>query len=199
MRDINILVLGVGNILFGDEGLGVHLASLLHRNYCFFPVSGHSGEHGLCSSFTSEEFNIVDGGTLGPHLIPLMADYRRILLLDCLTANGAKPGDIFSFDYNKIPANIGRQGSAHEVEMHQTLSMMRMAGDIPEITVVAAVPEIISETSFTLSPTVLNAAPVMTQKALEILAHWGVGHQQVDTLPLSEIAAGCCGGERDER
>lgn len=176
------LVLGVGNVLFGDEGLGVHLASLLRHNHRFTPEPG------------SAVFEIGDGGTLGPHLIPLLSRFRRVLLLDCISAAGAAPGDVFCFDYEKIPANISRQGSAHEVEMHQTLAMMRMAGDIPQITVLAAVPAVISETTFELSPAAVAAATVMELKALEILAGWGIDHRRAAAATIGEIAAACCQG-----
>ena len=177
------LVLGVGNVLFGDEGLGVHLASLLLQNYHFTPDD--QAEH-------TATLDIVDGGTLGPHLIPLLADYRRVLLLDTITASGAAPGEVFCFDYQQVPAPVTGRGSAHEVEMHQTLAMMRMAGDLPQITVLAVVPTIISETTFKLSPPIENAAVLMEEKALEILAGWGFQGTKVASTPVAEIARLCC-------
>ncbi|MDF1615561.1 HyaD/HybD family hydrogenase maturation endopeptidase [Desulfurivibrio dismutans] len=178
------LVLGVGNVLFGDEGLGVHLASLLQANYRFSTDSNPA----------ALPLAIVDGGTLGPHLIPLLADYRRVLLLDSITANGVAPGEVFCFDYRQVPAPLSGRGSAHEVEMHQTLAMMRLAGDIPQITVLAAVPEIISETTFQLSPEAQRAAVLMEQKALDILAQWGYQATRVAAAPIAEIAHHCCRG-----
>ncbi len=224
------LVLGVGNVLFGDEGLGVHLASLLQQNYHFTiddqtehnaTVSDHRAPHlaairpahvlmhaspprspqpaAPCDRLPFRPrdhlhatLDIVDGGTLGPHLIPLLADYRRVLLLDTITASGAAPGEVFCFDYQQVPAPVTGRGSAHEVEMHQTLAMMRMAGDLPQITVLAVVPTIISETTFKLSPPIENAAVLMEEKALEILAGWGFRGTQVASTPVAEIARLCC-------
>lgn len=172
-------MLGAGNVLFGDEGLGVHLASLLGHNYRF------SSRHQLA---------VVDGGTLGPHLIPLLAEQNRVLLLDTIRATGGQPGEVFCFDYQQVPTRINWQGSAHEVEMRQTLAMMRMAGDLPQITVLAAVPELISETSFKLTRPLVEAAALMEERALEILAEWEVAAEQVAALTVEEIADNCCRG-----
>lgn len=178
------LVLGVGNVLFGDEGLGVHLAALLRTNYRFIPLD--QGE--------ATGLRMVDGGTLGPHLIPLLADYRRVLLLDTISVDDAAPGEVFCFDYRQLPAPAKGRGSAHEVEMHQTLAMMRMTGDLPDITVLAAVPTIISQTTFQLSPEVIQAALRMEEKALEIIAAWGFKATRTGTEAIDEIAARCCQG-----
>ena len=166
--------MGAGNVLFGDEGLGVHLAALLRANYRF------AGPHRVA---------IIDGGTLGPQLIPLLAERDRVLLLDTLMAAQSLPGEVFCFDYNKVPAAVNWQGSAHEVEMRQTLAMMRMAGDLPEIMVLAAVPKVISETSFTLSPPLVAAAALMEKQALQILEQWGVTAERRDNIPIAQIAA----------
>lgn len=71
---MKILILGIGNILFGDEGIGVHLSNLLKLNYSF------EGEH---------EVDIVDGGTMAQHLIPIITNYDRVLILDCIDADNA--------------------------------------------------------------------------------------------------------------
>ena len=77
---MKILILGIGNILFGDEGIGVHLSNLLKLNYSF------EGEH---------EVDIVDGGTMAQHLIPIITNYDRVLILDCIDADNAQIGDIY--------------------------------------------------------------------------------------------------------
>lgn len=192
MKNNNILtktlVLGIGNVLFGDEGLGVHLASLLRHNYRF--ANGPGAAHP--ATLGPAHFSIVDGGTLGPHLIPLLAEQSQVLLLDTITSTGSKPGEVFCFDYLEMPAPVKAQGSAHEVEMRQTLAMMRMAGDLPRIMVLAAVPAIISAASFELSPPIQAAAGLMEDKALKILAGWGFQGERVAALTISDIAANCC-------
>lgn len=172
-------MLGTGNVLFGDEGLGVHLASLLRANYRL------SSPHQVA---------VVDGGTLGPQLIPLLAEQNLVLLLDTIKATDSTPGEVFCFDYTQVPARINWQGSAHEVEMRQTLAMMKMAGDLPRITVLAAVPETISETTFNLTQPLLRAAALMEKKALSVLEQWEVTAERIAAVPVEQIALNCCRG-----
>lgn len=125
---MNILILGIGNILFGDEGIGVHLSNLLKVNYTF------SGESSV---------DIVDGGTMAQHLIPLITQYQQVLILDCIDANDAKVGDVYFFDFSAVPNNITWAGSAHEVEMLQTLKMIEMLGDLPPTKILGVKPFVI--------------------------------------------------------
>ena len=85
---MKILVLGIGNILFGDEGIGVHLANFLKLNYRF------SGEN---------EVEFVDGGTLASMLIPLITSYDKVLILDCVDVNNANIGEVYYFDFDNVP------------------------------------------------------------------------------------------------
>ncbi|MFA4832144.1 hydrogenase biosynthesis protein HydD, partial [Helicobacter pylori] len=81
-----ILILGIGNILFGDEGIGVHLAHYLKRNFSFFP-----------------SVDIIDGGTMAQQLIPLITSYEKVLILDCVSAKGVEIGSVYAFDFKDAP------------------------------------------------------------------------------------------------
>ena len=85
---MKILILGIGNILFGDEGIGVHLSNYLKVNYTFTPSDPSN----------PVEVEIVDGGTLAQMLIPLITSYDKVLILDCVSVDGAEIGDVYAFD-----------------------------------------------------------------------------------------------------
>ena len=77
--------MGIGNVLFGDEGVGAHMANLLEEKYRFI-----SNEH---------QVDVVDGGTLAQRLIPIITDgYERVVLIDCVSVDGAKIGDVYCFN-----------------------------------------------------------------------------------------------------
>jgi len=78
-----ILVLGVGNSILSDEGLGVHLASRLQQEE--FPPN----------------VEIRDGGTQGLELLSYMDDVAKLIIVDCVRA-GAKPGTIFRFEPDEV-------------------------------------------------------------------------------------------------
>ncbi len=171
---MKILILGIGNILFGDEGIGVHLSNLLKINYAF------SGEHSL---------EILDGGTMAQHLIPIITQYDRVLILDCIDANDAQIGDIYFFDFSAIPNNITWAGSAHEVEMLQTLKMVEMLGDLPPTKILGVKPVIIgSDPTFELSPQILESAKTMEAQILKYLKELGITAHQKNQKDLQEIA-----------
>ena len=78
-----ILVLGVGNCILSDEGLGVHLAKRLQEEK--FPAN----------------VEIMDGGTQGLELLSYMDDVAKLIIIDCVKA-GAEPGSIFRFEPDKV-------------------------------------------------------------------------------------------------
>lgn len=172
---MKVLILGIGNILFGDEGIGVHLSNFLKVNYAF-----KSREHSL---------QIIDGGTLAQALIPLITESDFVILLDCINADNAQVGDVFAFDFNSVPLNVNWQGTAHEVEMLQTLKMIEMLGDLPTIKIVATIPHILeSDTSFELSKTMLDSAKIMQNEVFKILKSLGFEIEKIGDMPLQEVA-----------
>lgn len=171
---MKILILGIGNILFGDEGVGVHLSNLLKLNYTF------SGAH---------QVDIIDGGTLAQRLIPMITQYDSVLILDSIDADEAKIGDVYFFDFNAIPNVITWAGSAHEVEMLQTLRMIEMLGDLPPTKILGIKPFIIGEDpTFTLTQEVLNGAKIMESQAIAHLKSLGVQVKKTDNQNLQDIA-----------
>ena len=168
-------MLGIGNILFGDEGIGVHLCNYLKVNYAF-----DSLEHSI-------EF--VDGGTLAQALIPMIVEYDSVLVLDTINVAGAAIGDVYSFPFSAIPDTITWAGSAHEVEMLQTLKMIELLGDLPPLHIIGVVPYIIgSDTTFELSAQLLARFDDLEQEVLRYLRTLGFESKKVDSAPIQAIA-----------
>jgi hydrogenase maturation protease len=157
---MKILVLGIGNILFGDEGIGVHLVHYLQEKYEF------SGPH---------QVDFVDGGTLAQRLIPIIVEYDKVFIFDTVDVDEAEIGDVYFFDFLDVPECVSWQGSAHEVEMLQTLEMIHMMGDLPETKIIGVVPYVIGEdTTFTITEPVLKAAELMERILIKELEKLGV-------------------------
>ena len=158
---MKILILGIGNILFGDEGIGPHLANLIEEKYEF-----NSEEHIV---------EVIDGGTLAQRLIPIITDYDRVLLIDCVNVDDGEIGDVYSFDFDKVPDYITWNGSAHEVEMLQTLQMIEMMGDLPPVKIVGVIPYVIGENStFTMTDEVLKSSLTMEKSIIEYLKSFDI-------------------------
>ena len=71
---MKLLILGIGNVMYSDEGIGVHFVRTLERNFKF--------------SSDAHEIKFLDGGTLANFLMHIIADYDEILLVDCIDADG---------------------------------------------------------------------------------------------------------------
>ena len=153
---MNILILGIGNILFQDEGMGVHFIHFLDEKYEFL-----SNENSV---------SIVDGGTLAQRLIPEIVKYDEVIVVDCIDADNSKAGDVYFFDYKNTPSYVNWQGSAHEVEMLQTLNMIDMNKDLPTTNVLGIIPKRVSDdTTFELSSEIINAVITMESVVLKHL------------------------------
>jgi len=172
---MKILVLGIGNILFGDEGIGVHMINYLDEKYEF------SGPH---------EVDLIDGGTLAQRLIPIIVEYDKVFIFDCVDVDEGNVGDVYFFDFLDVPECVTWQGSAHEVEMLQTLEMIHMMGDLPETKIIGVVPYVIGEdTTFTITPEVQKAAKLMEKILLKELEKLGVEIKiKNPNVDLQEIA-----------
>ena len=169
---MKILLLGIGNLLFGDEGVGVHFVNYMNQKYSF------QGEH---------QVDFVDGGTLAQRLIPIMVEYDRVIIIDTINAPGVEAGEVYFFNFNAVPDAVNWQGSAHEVEMLQTLTMMDLAGDRPDTMIMGVVPTIIEITDFSLSKSVSNAIALMEETLLKHLKNLGVESIKKNDVLMSSI------------
>ncbi len=179
---MKILALGIGNVVCADEGVGVHLCRTIEKNY----------------KFTSKEHTLtfVDGGTLAERLIPIIVEYDYMIVFDCVSADGGEIGDVYFFDFDNVPNSINWSGSAHEVEMLQTLVMMDMVGDRPTTKIVGIIPEVISETTLNMSRPVIKGAVLMEQTFIKHLKELGFECKKINNLDIQAVAQSAC--ERDE-
>lgn len=171
---MKLLVLGIGNVMFSDEGIGVHFAKMLQKNYTF-----KSDEHSI-------EF--IDGGTLANLLMPILAEFDEVLLIDCIEADGGEIGDVYFFDYKVMPNAIKWSGSAHEIEMLQTLQMMELCGDMPKTHILGVVPKRIEPMSFCISDELQKSSKVMEKQALKFISELGFSYEKIANFSVQDIA-----------
>ncbi len=160
--------------MFADEGLGVHLCRQIQKNYTF--------------SHPSFKLDFLDGGTLALRLSYVIAKYDKMVVIDCIEADGAKVGDVFFFPYEAMPKKISWSGSAHEVEMLQTLQYMELLGDLPQTQILACVPKRIEQMSFELSNELVEASELMIKTLLDFLKKEGFSYEKIADYSLRELA-----------
>lgn len=108
-----ILVLGIGNVLLGDEGVGVHAVRILGK----IPFPGH--------------ISFLDGGTGGFHLLSVFQQYKKIIMIDA-TLDGNKPGKV-SLLKPKYAKDFPQTLSAHDIGLRDLVQSSALLGFLPEI------------------------------------------------------------------
>lgn len=168
----NIAVIGIGNILFCDEGLGIYATQFLKHNYRFSPP-----------------IDLIDGGTLGMNLIHYYQSYDHVLLLDTISVDDDnQPGSVYCLPSEVLQGMGNYRKTAHEVEVLQTLELGALAGDVADIQVIAMVPDDMNSVSISLTDTVRQALPLLIGTAIKQLEELDViVEPQRETTSLEQI------------
>lgn len=144
-----LLVLGLGNVLLTDDGLGIAAASLLERSYREPP--------GVA---------VLDGGTLGLALLPLLEDAADVILVDAVRAE-LPPGSLVRLDGEAVAPAVRERLSPHQIGVADLLDGLRLRGRTPRrITLLGLVPESL-ELGVERSPAVAAGLPGLIEAIVE--------------------------------
>lgn len=156
----DILILGLGNVLLQDEGVGVHVVNQLQKHYLFNP-----------------SVDLIDGGTSGLDLLGDIEDRTRIIIVDAIEF-GQYPGYVGILKNDEILARIQTKLSIHHLGLSDILSTLILLDKIPpEIILVGIQPEKL-ETGLVLSETVNEAVPKAVSIIFTLLEEWGISATQ---------------------
>ncbi len=151
------LVLGLGNILLGDEGVGVRVIERLLEQYRF-----------------PEGVRVMDGGTLGLDLLPYLEDASRLLVVDAVQAR-RPPGTLLRLSGNEIPVFLdASKVSAHQEGLQDLLAAASLKGYLPGEVVFWGVQIESLGVGLDLSPPVASQVDALVQKVLDELAQWDI-------------------------
>jgi hydrogenase maturation protease len=151
-----ILVLGVGNLLMGDEGVGIHAArELIERTL-------------------PPHVDVIDGGTAGLDLLHVMEGYERVLIIDAVDV-GEEPGAILRFSPQDVTSEDGDfPMSLHQTEILKVLEFAAYVGQtLPPVVMYGVQPETI-EWSLELSPRVKARLASLVAAVEEEISTWGM-------------------------
>jgi len=109
-----ISVLGLGNILLTDEGVGVHAVNAIKKRYTFSP-----------------DIEIIDGGTMGLDLLPIFQSQDKILIIDAVDFKKA-PGHLEAIEGNNIPSVLNSKLSVHHIGVSDLLFAAKLTRDAPQ-------------------------------------------------------------------
>ncbi|MBI3584723.1 MAG: HyaD/HybD family hydrogenase maturation endopeptidase [Nitrospinae bacterium] len=150
-----ILILGVGNILLKDDGVGVRVIEKLQRDYKF-----------------PSNVEIIDGGTASLGLLNLLDDVDCLIIVDALQGNDS-PGSIYRFKFEDLSANIPKKLSPHQIGILETLTVKRVLGKIPDTTIIAIQPKDCINWGMELTPEIENKIPDVVNLVINELRSFG--------------------------
>jgi len=165
-----MIIIGIGNVLQKDDGLGVYASTYLNENYTF-----------------DTSIQIINGGVEGIHLLNVLEENDHIIILDCLQLDDA-PASIYAIPAQEISGYGLNNGGAHEIGILQCMDMMELQGkEVPEAIVIGIVPAEVTFT-FGLSDEIVGAFEGYVSVVLQYLAKHGIRYtQKKNTTPLTEI------------
>jgi hydrogenase maturation protease len=149
------VVIGLGNPLMGDDGLGLAALTRLRDGWAFDPPVA-----------------LIDGGTWGLTLLPVIEDAERVVLLDAVNI-GAPAGAFVRLGRGDIPRVLATKLSPHQIDMREVLALAELRGTLPASLVAIGLQpaEITMRTS--LSGPVAAGLPGLMEQVLAQLAAWG--------------------------
>ncbi len=163
-----ILILGIGNVLWADEGFGVRAVEALHRQYSF-----------------PENVTLMDGGTQGIYLVQHIQSADVLVVFDAVDY-GLPPGTLKLVEGDEVPKFLGaKKVSLHQTGFQEVLAMAEMLGDYPEhLLLVGVQPVELEDYGGSLRPAVRAQIEPSIDVALRYLADFGV-HFERRERPLS--------------
>lgn len=162
-----IVVLGIGNTLNRDEGVGVHAVRALEAHCSPSP----DGRFSRQERGPGGEIEFLDGGALGLNLLPIVEEASHLLILDAVDARQA-PGAVIEMPGAEIPLFSGIKLSQHQVTFQEALGLAAVRGKLPPHLHLIGVQPADLEIGLELSPTVAAALPEVIRRASTVLAKW---------------------------
>jgi hydrogenase maturation protease len=143
-----VVILGVGNLLLSDEGIGVHIANELSRRDL------------------PDNVSVVEGGTDGFRLLNVITEADRLIVVDAVKGGGA-PGSLYRFDINDVKAcPSGFKTSVHQIGILEVIDLSGLIGTTPQTTVIGIEPKSL-EMGMDLSPEIQEKIPKIIELVMD--------------------------------
>lgn len=166
-----VALIGSGNAFFKDEGIGLYGAKYIKENYEFTP-----------------NIEIVDGGTLGFKLMPLLQEFDEVVIINTASDESSEVGDITIKTTDEFLNGTLIKKTANEVEIAEMLQICSLTEKMAQTTVISIVPEDIIAVEVALSPKLQESWKKYIETTLEKLNSLGVkAHKREDEVSLEEI------------
>ena len=153
---MDVVVLGIGNILLSDEGVGVRVVEQLERDYALPPT-----------------VNVIDGGTCGMEMLEQLENLDALIVVDCVR-HGQPPGTPVLLKGEDVPVFFKTKLSPHQVGLSDVLASLEFTGKAPQHTAIIGIQPASMELGMELTPTVATRVPELVAMAIAELRSLGL-------------------------
>ncbi len=155
------VVLGIGNIILTDEGVGVRAVEALEKSYQL-----------------PESVMAIDGGTSGMELLDDLSGLDLLVVLDTIVA-GKEPGTVISLTGDQVQVFFRKKMSPHQIGLCDVLASLELLGTLPKEVMVFGVQPLSLELGMDLSPVVAERVPELVELAVAALEARGVAVERL--------------------
>lgn len=167
MNSQHVMIMGIGCILYRDEGFGVRVLERLMTEYEF-----------------PDHISLVDGGVLGVNLLGVMSQADQLIVIDAIRNKGI-PGTPYRLEKKAISDRIRLKNSLHQVDFIEALTLCQALDKVPETVYIGVEPEDIDTLSLEMSPRVQDSIGTVMDMVLAEMDRLGVSYcKREKALPL---------------
>jgi hydrogenase maturation protease len=152
------IVMGLGNTLNKDEGLGVHALDRLEKK--------------IASLAPDLEF--VDGGALGLNLLPWVEEASHLLVLDSVVSRFSLPGQVMELAKDEIPLYRNIKMSDHQITFQEVLGIAKIRSHYPEYLHLVGAQPVDMNIGYGMSQEIESVIPQILERAERVLREWGL-------------------------
>lgn len=154
------MILGIGNILFSDEGFGIRVIEKIQEIYQF-----------------EDNIQVIDGGVLGINLLGVISKPDHLIVVDAIRNHG-KPGDLYRLEGDAIPERIRAKNSLHQVDFLEALTLCQALDKVPRTVILGVEPEDIDTLSTELTPATQSQVSPVIDQVLNEIRHLGGAYRK---------------------
>ncbi|WP_072681921.1 HyaD/HybD family hydrogenase maturation endopeptidase [Arcobacter sp. LA11] len=164
------IVIGVGNVLFKDEGVGIYASKYLEENYEF-----------------DGNLEIIEGGTLGFKLMTFFQEYDNVIILDTVSIED-KAGEIFRLPSDVLLGLGTYRKTAHEVEIVEMLEICSVLDKHAEVTILGIIPKDIETVEIGLTDEIEDRFEELILQAVKEIESIGIKATKKNNKSIKTIA-----------
>ncbi len=160
MKNTQLLILGIGNILWADEGFGVRCVEAMDAAYQF-----------------GADVTLMDGGTQGLYLLPYIEDARRLIVFDAVDY-GMKPGEMVIAEGDEVSRFMGvKKMSLHQIGFQKVIACASLGGKLPlSMVLIGVQPQQLEDFGGSLRDPVKAQIPHALNIALDWMSNWDISY-----------------------